>query len=87
MIDLIKNDVKQRINKSFPNVRVLPVNLHEDVNDITIFVFDVPEEQVEEVRNFILDLDIELGNKHNIVLTPQVKSEEITRKYYSAIPH
>ena len=62
-----------------------PVTVQSSPDDMLVLcvrVFAVPENQIDEVQDFIFDLQDSLITKTEFVLLPMIKSIEVTRQYY-----
>lgn len=78
----IATQVKVRMQETY---RVYPVTVQSSPDDMLVLcirVFAVPENQIDEVQDFIFDLQDSLIAKNEAMLLPMVKNIEVTRQYY-----
>lgn len=81
-IESIKHIVEERIRGNYHNYPILLSESPEEVETLWLQVFAVPAKRVREVKDFIHDLQDEIGDANGILLLPMVKSIEVTKKHY-----
>lgn len=79
----ITAQVKVRMRDAFPAYPVTVQSSPDDMFVLCVRVFAVPENQIDEVQDFIFDLQDSLIVETEAMLLPMVKSIDVTRQHYS----
>lgn len=74
--------VKDRMRETFPAYTVTVQSSPDDILVLCVRVFAVPENKIDEVENFVFDLQDSLIAKTEVMLLPMVKNLEVTRQHY-----
>lgn len=74
--------VKDRMREAFPAYTVTVQSSPDDILVLCVRVFAVPENKIDEVENFVFDLQDSLITKTEVMLLPMVKNLEVTRQHY-----
>lgn len=78
----ITKQVKVRMRDAYPAYPVIVQSSPDDMLVLCVRVFAVPENQIDEVQDFIFDLQDSLIIKTEAMLLPMVKNIKVTRQYY-----
>lgn len=81
-LEHFKGLVTNRFKERFPRFKTHLECLEGDSQHLGLSVFGVEKGMLSEVQELILDIDCELGISNGFVVTPLVKSLEVTLKYY-----
>lgn len=81
-IDDLKDYVRTMLNGAFPTVTVQFERINDDPFHIGVSVYGVEASAVKWVKEKILDIDEKLCADGDYALTPLVRDEATTEKYY-----
>ena len=83
-VEELKTYVRTMLNSAFPTVTVHFERISDDPFHIGVAVYGVESNAVKWVKDKILDIDEKLCANTDFVITPLVRDEAATAKYY---PH
>jgi len=78
----VLNEIKSRLLAKFPNFPTDVFISPGDSTSVCVRVFCVPEDQTVTVRDFIYNLQNEIGGPNGLILLALPKSIEITKALY-----
>lgn len=81
-IDELKEYVRTMLNAAFPTVTIQFERVSDDPLHLGVAVYGVESKATKWVKNKILDIDEKLCANTDFAITPLVRDEATTEKYY-----